>query len=133
MNHWALWEDVETQFLHLVENVLEGDGCSEGSGQSYQFRLSAAQSDLPLHGALPQEWNSGVGDDVAMSGPGCVNVLACKLGVPSSSKVGIHMDLQALGWVRGQDDALVPGAKEVPAQPLHCCPMFNLWGGAEAC
>ena len=31
MNHWALREDVETQFLHLVENVLEGDGCSEGS------------------------------------------------------------------------------------------------------
>ena len=62
-----------------------------------------------MHGALPQEWNSGVGDDVAMSGPGCVNVLACKLGVPSSSKVGIHMDLQALGWVRGQDDAPVEG------------------------
>ena len=31
MNHWALREDVETQFLHLVESVLEGDGCSEGS------------------------------------------------------------------------------------------------------
>ena len=59
MNHWALWEDVETQFLHLIENELEGEAQSVNG----TFKV------LQHKGAVPKRLNSQAEQRGAIIGP----------------------------------------------------------------
>ncbi len=108
LNHRAIWDNVKAKLLHLVEDVLERNGCAETGGQTNKFTLSTAQRDLTLHLAFPQERDAGVGDDVAMAGTSRVHVFTCQFGIPCTSKVGVAIEFEASAGIRSHDESLVP-------------------------